>query len=179
MSDVRGFFARTYCAETFARHGLPSRFVQASISYNARRGTVRGMHFQWPPSVEGKLVRCIRGRLFDVLIDLRPDSPTYLRHESLLLDQDNRDAVYIPNGVAHGFQTVADETEILYQMTDVYVPELQSGVRWNDPTFGVRWPLDDIVISDRDAAYPDFEPVEYEAEYGRRLSMVSSEGASK
>jgi len=111
LPDHRGFFARTFCIAEFTAHGLPTVAAQASISYNAKRGTVRGMHFQWPPSQEGKLVRCLRGRLFDVLLDLRPESTSYLRHQAVLLDQDNRDAVFIPAGVAHGFQTLADDTD--------------------------------------------------------------------
>ena len=167
--DDRGFFARTFCVNEFAAQGLSTAAVQASISYNLKSGTVRGMHFQWPPSQEGKLVRCLRGRIFDVLLDLRPDSPSYLRHQSVVLDQDNRDAVFIPPGIAHGFQTLADDTEVLYQMTDFFAAELQTGFRWNDPQFGISWPLrDDIVISDRDATCADFNRMAYESEYARR-----------
>jgi dTDP-4-dehydrorhamnose 3,5-epimerase len=127
------------------------------------------MHFQWPPSHEGKLVRCTRGALQDVLLDLRPESPTYLRHASLQLDEDNRDAVYIPPGIAHGFQTLAERTEVFYQMTDVHSQDLAAGVRWNDPRFGIAWPLErDIVISERDAAYPDFDRAAFEAELRMR-----------
>src|ERR1700754_4288549 len=118
--DARGFFARTFCTEEFEAHGLPARVVQASISYNEARGTLRGLHFQWAPSREAKLVRCTRGRLHDVLVDLRPDSPTCLQHCAVALDEDSRDAVFIPHGVAHGFQTLVDRTEVLYQMTDFY-----------------------------------------------------------
>src|SRR5881392_126942 len=112
--DERGFFARSVCVEEFRAHGLPAAFVQSSVAWSRRRGTVRGMHFQWPPSREGKLVRCLRGSVFDVLVDLRPDSPSYLRHVSVLLDEENRDAVFIPHGIAHGFQTLLDSTEVLY-----------------------------------------------------------------
>ena len=168
-SDERGFFARTFCAREFGEAGLPTELVQASISFNTTRGTVRGMHFQWPPSREGKLVRCVRGSLFDVLLDLRPDSPTYLRHVSVQLDEDNRDAVFIPHGIAHGFQTLSDATEVLYQMTDAYAPELATGVRWNDPAFAIEWPMrSGIVISDRDAHYPDFDRQAFESELARR-----------
>jgi dTDP-4-dehydrorhamnose 3,5-epimerase len=163
--DARGFFGRTFCAQEFANAGLPVEAVQASISYNMRRGTVRGMHFQWPPSREGKLVRCLKGSLFDVLLDLRPHSSSYLHHISLELDDESRDAVFIPHGVAHGFQTLADSTEVLYQMTDVFAPELGVGVRWNDPMFGIQWPVTNtIVISERDANYPDFDRKAFEAE---------------
>lgn len=167
--DERGFFARTFCMLEFGAAGLPTEVVQSSVSFNARRGTVRGMHFQWPPSREAKLVRCVRGRLFDVLLDLRPDSPTYLQHVSVQLDDENRDAVFIPHGIAHGFQTLADDTEIAYQMTDAYAPELAAGVRWNDPAFAIEWPTDSgVVISDRDAQYPDFDRNAFELELSRR-----------
>src|ERR1019366_6716133 len=142
---------------------------QASVSYNERAGTVRGMHFQWPPSREAKLVRCLRGRLCDVLLDLRPQSASYLRHVAVDLDEDNRDAVFIPHGVAHGFQTLSARTEVLYQMTDVYAPQLAAGLRWNDPAFPIQWPMtEDIVISERDVAYPDFDRQGFEAELRRR-----------
>jgi dTDP-4-dehydrorhamnose 3,5-epimerase len=167
-SDPRGFFARTFCAEEFREHGLPAAFVQCSISYNERRGTLRGMHFQWPPSREGKLVRCVRGRLFDVLIDLRPDSPAYLQHRSVVLDEEERNAVFIPPGIAHGFQTLADRTEALYQMTDFFAPDLNAGVRWNDPAFAIAWPLAGPTLSERDAAAPDFDRRAFEAELERR-----------
>src|ERR1700694_513879 len=129
--DARGFFARSVCVEEFHTHGLPAGFVQSSVSWNPRRGTVRGMHFQWPPSREGKLVRCVRGSVFDVLLDLRPHSPSYLRHVCVSLDEENRDAVFIPHGIAHGFQTLSDSTEVLYQMTDAYASDLAAGFRWN------------------------------------------------
>jgi dTDP-4-dehydrorhamnose 3,5-epimerase len=166
--DERGFFARTFCSREFSANGLPTAVAQASISYNEHRGTVRGMHFQWPHSREDKLVRCIRGNLLDVLLDLRPQSSTYLQHCSVQLDDELRKAVFIPHGVAHGFQTLAGNTEVLYQMTDFFAPELGSGVRWNDPAFGIRWPLSAASISDRDASYPDFSRAQYEAEFAER-----------
>ncbi len=174
-ADPRGFFARTFCAREFAAAGIPAEAVQASISYNERPGTVRGLHFQWPPSREGKLVRCIRGRLFDVLLDLRPGSPTYLKHRSVLLDEDNRDAVFIPHGIAHGFQTLAERTEVLYQMTDFFAPDLGTGLRWNDPAFGIEWPAAVSEISERDAQAADFDRQRFEAELARREQ--SSAGA--
>jgi dTDP-4-dehydrorhamnose 3,5-epimerase len=169
-SDQRGFFARTFCVDEFSAQGLPTAAVQASVSFNLRRGTVRGMHFQWSPSREGKLVRCIRGQVHDVLLDLRPDSPAYLSHVAVRLGEDDRDAVFIPPGVAHGFQTLVDETEVFYQMTDFYVPELQSGVRWDDPAFGIEWPLAEAVISERDRTYPDFERDAFEAALAQRTA---------
>lgn len=170
--DPRGFFARTFCAGEFAAHGLPAAAVQSSISHNIRRGTVRGLHFQWPPSSEGKLVRCLRGGLFDVLLDLRPGSASYLRHQTVILDDESRAAVYVPSGVAHGFQTLLNETEVLYQMTDYYVPELAAGVRWNDPAFGIEWPISEVVIATRDAEYPEFDRKRFETELARRQQQA-------
>jgi dTDP-4-dehydrorhamnose 3,5-epimerase len=169
--DARGFFARIYCAAQFGAQGLPTEAVQTSVSFNEHPGTVRGIHFQWPPSREAKLVRCLRGRLCDVLLDLRPQSSSYLRHVAVTLDEDNRDAVFIPHGVAHGFQTLAGRTEVQYQMTDSYAPQLAAGVRWNDPAFAIRWPMSEpIVISDRDATYPDFDRRHFEAELASRTA---------
>lgn len=152
--DPRGFFARSFCCDEFAAHGLPPVFVQCNISWNARRGTLRGMHFQRAPSREGKLVRCTAGAILDVVVDLRPDSPTYRRWEGVELTAANRRALYIPPGLAHGFQTLVDDTEVFYQMTDMFAPDLADGVRWNDPAFGIEWPVADPILSERDAAYP-------------------------
>lgn len=177
-ADERGFFARSMCTEEFRAHGLPTEFVQSSISWNRRRGTLRGMHFQWPPSHEGKLVRCLRGAIHDVLLDLRPGEPTYLKHHAVVLDQENRDAVFIPPGVAHGFQTLADDSEVLYQMTDFHAPALAAGVRWNDMAFGIRWPTaNDIVIAPRDAGYPDFDSRGFEVELNRRAAQAGRAAA--
>jgi dTDP-4-dehydrorhamnose 3,5-epimerase len=170
--DARGFFARTFCIEEFAAAGLPTQAVQSSVSYNEQAGTIRGMHFQWPPSQEGKLVRCVRGRLYDVLLDLRPRSPAYLRHVTVTLDEDNRDAVFIPPGIAHGFQTLLPRTEVWYQMTDSYAPALAAGVRWNDPSFAIAWPMPPSVIAERDAGYPDFDQGQFERELGRRTAAA-------
>jgi dTDP-4-dehydrorhamnose 3,5-epimerase len=156
-SDERGFFARTWCRQEFARHGIDAEVVQSSISNNLRAGTVRGMHFAWPPSREAKLVRCERGAIHDAIIDLRPDSPTFTRHFAIELNQENRRALYIPPGFAHGFQTLADDTEVLYMMTDFYRAELADGVRYDDPAFGLRWPRPVSVIVERDRTYPDFD----------------------
>jgi dTDP-4-dehydrorhamnose 3,5-epimerase len=164
LPDERGFFARTFCAREFAAAGLAAAAVQSSVSFNERAGTVRGMHFQWPPSQEAKLVRCIRGRLHDVLLDLRPHSASYLRHVAVSLNEDNRDAVFIPPGIAHGFQTLSDRTEVLYQMSDYFVPDISTGFRWNDPAFGIAWPLPVSSISDRDANCDDFDRRRFEAE---------------
>jgi dTDP-4-dehydrorhamnose 3,5-epimerase len=158
QEDERGSFARVWCAREFGAQGLDTRLVQASVSLNRRRGTLRGMHWQASPHEETKLVRCTRGAIHDVIIDLRPDSPTFTRHFAAELTADNRLALYVPQGLAHGFQTLADETEVLYQMSAFHVPEAGRGVRWNDPAFGIRWPIAPPVLNQRDATYPDFSP---------------------
>lgn len=156
--DHRGSFTRIFCVEEFAAHGLETRLVQSSLSYNHRRGTLRGMHFQAAPREEVKVVRCVRGAIHDVIIDLRPDSPTYMKHFAAVLSAENRRALYIPKGFAHGFQTLEDGSEVLYQMSEFYSPEHARGVRWNDPAFGIDWPIADPIILDRDASYPDYLP---------------------
>ena len=158
IEDARGFFARTFCRAEFAAHGLHAELVQCSISFNARRGTLRGMHYQKKPHEEAKLVRCSMGAIHDVLLDLRRDSPTYLRWEAVELSAANRRAVYIPQGVAHGFLTLADDSEVFYQMAHDFHPASAAGVRWDDKAFGIRWPAQVEVISDRDRAYPDYAP---------------------
>jgi dTDP-4-dehydrorhamnose 3,5-epimerase len=173
-TDSRGFFARTFCVAEFSAAGLPTAAVQSSISYNELAGTVRGMHFQWPPSAEAKLVRCVRGQLHDVLLDLRPQSPSYLRHVVVLLNEDNRDAVFIPDGVAHGFQTLRPRTEVLYQMTDSFAPELAAGFRWDDPVFAIAWPLSVSAISERDASWPAFERRSFERQLESRMAQLVS-----
>lgn len=156
--DERGFFARSWCRDEFARHGLDARLVQCNVSFNRRRHTLRGMHFQCPPYEEPKLVRCTRGRMWDVVVDLRRDSPTYCRWHAVELTADNRRALFVPVGCAHGFLTLEDDTEVLYQMGEAYHPEAARGVRWNDAAFGITWPTDAPLLSDKDASYPDFTP---------------------
>ena len=156
-ADDRGSFYRSFCVREFEAHGLPGAFVQSSVSRNRRRGTLRGLHWQSDPHPEGKLVRCVRGAAYDVIVDLRRDSPTFCRWFSVELNEENMTALYIPPGFAHGFQTLRDDTDILYQMTEFHAPELATGARWNDPAFGIEWPLDVAVISARDQAYQDFE----------------------
>lgn len=173
-TDERGFFARSFCAREFAAAGLSTSFVQASISYNQRKGTLRGMHFQWPPSRESKLVRCVRGAVHDVILDLRPDSPTYLLHEAVRLDQWNRCALFVPEGVAHGFQTLEDTTEVHYLMDDWFAPGLGDGVRWDDSAFGIHWPLPVACISDRDRTLPSFDRAAHEAALATRRSQSVS-----
>lgn len=154
--DERGHFARTWCVREAEAAGLDLRLVQCSVSVNWRRGTLRGLHYQAPPHGESKLVRCSRGAMFDVLLDLRKDSPSYLEWDSLELSAENGLQVYIPEGVAHGFQTLEEDTEVVYQMSEFYHPDSARGVRWNDPAFGIKWPLATPILSERDASYPDF-----------------------
>jgi dTDP-4-dehydrorhamnose 3,5-epimerase len=148
--DTRGLFARTFCAREFHEQGLAENFVQCSTSWNAHEGTVRGMHYQLPPSCEVKLVRCTAGALWDVIVDLRLDSPTYLQHAGLELSARNRLSLYIPKMFAHGYQTLGDGTEIFYQMSEFYAPELSIGLRYNDPKLGLRWPLPVSIVSEKD-----------------------------
>jgi dTDP-4-dehydrorhamnose 3,5-epimerase len=156
FEDARGFFARTFCEREFDQRGLNGHVAQTNLSYNERRGTLRGMHYQRPPHAEAKLVRCTRGAIHDVVIDLRPASATYLDHFAVRLDEDNRSMLYIPEGLAHGFLTLADRTEVAYQMSVAYSPDHGAGVRWDDPAFGIRWPEPVRVIIDRDRSYPDY-----------------------
>lgn len=156
--DERGFFARTFSAEQFAERRLNPHLEQCSISFNERAGTLRGLHFQAPPHAEAKLVRCVGGALYDVILDLRPDSDSYLSWFSVELSAENRRSLYIPEGFAHGFQTLEDSTEIFYAISAAYEPSAARGVRWDDPAFGIVWPdTDDRVISERDRALPDYE----------------------
>jgi dTDP-4-dehydrorhamnose 3,5-epimerase len=155
--DERGFFARTWCEQEFAAHRLNPKLVQCNISFNARKGTLRGMHFQASPHAEAKLVRCTRGSIYDVVLDLRPESPTRKQWVGITLTAQNRNMAYIPEGCAHGFITLEDETEVFYQMSEFHYPESARGVRWDDPAFGIAWPTQVEVISQRDASYFDFE----------------------
>jgi dTDP-4-dehydrorhamnose 3,5-epimerase len=154
--DERGFFARTWCPTELAEHGLDGELAHGSVSFNTRAGTVRGMHFQIAPKQETKIVRCTQGKLFDVAIDLRLESPTFRSWTGVELSAENRLALYIPKGCAHGFQTLVDGTEVLYLISAPYDPALGGGVRWNDRAFGVNWPMPVSCISERDASYPDF-----------------------
>jgi len=155
--DQRGFFARSWCAREFEAQGLNPKIVQCSVSYNEKRGTLRGMHYQAEPHPEAKLVRCTRGAIHDVIIDLRPDSETYTRWLGVDLTESNHRMLYVPEGFAHGFQTLSDGTEVFYQMSAFYEPDCARGVRWNDPHFAIQWPLTDPIISPRDQKFPDFE----------------------
>ena len=156
VADERGSFARIWCAEEFRSHGLSPRLAQCSVSVNTRRGTLRGMHYQEEPYPEAKLVRCCAGAIYEVIVDLRPTSPSRGKWFAVELTVANRKMLYVPEGVAHGFQTLADGTEVLYQISEAYRPELARGVRWNDPSFGIEWPIPDPILSARDAAFPDY-----------------------
>jgi dTDP-4-dehydrorhamnose 3,5-epimerase len=155
--DERGFFARSWCRKEFEAHGLDPRTVQCNVSFNKVKGTFRGMHYQVAPFAEAKLVRCTRGAIYDVIIDLRRESATYKQHVSEVLSSNNCKALFVPEGFAHGFQTLEDNSEVFYQMSEFYSAEHQRGLRYNDPAFGINWPTDVLVISDRDRNYEDFK----------------------
>lgn len=163
LEDSRGFFARTFCAQEFEAHGLKATVAQCNVSFNHRKGTLRGMHFQIPPAVETKLVRCTRGAIYDVIVDLRPNSPTYKSHFSVELSEENYRALYIPEQFAHGFQTLTDHAEVFYQMGEFYTPGCQRGLRYDDPAFGISWPLPISEISEKDLALPLLESVMVQA----------------
>jgi dTDP-4-dehydrorhamnose 3,5-epimerase len=156
--DVRGFFGRLFCADSFREQGLPDSFVQQNLSVSARRGTVRGLHYQLAPHGEAKLVRCSRGALVDVVVDLRPDSPSYLEWASFTLTAESLTQLLVPAGCAHGFQTLQNDTEISYLVSHRYTPEAERGLRWNDPAFGIEWPLVPSDMSPKDRNWPDFQP---------------------
>ena len=161
LGDERGFFARTWCKREFEAHGLNSNLVQCSISFNKKKGTLRGMHYQARPYEEAKLVRCTAGAIYDVIIDLSPDSKTFMQWLAVELTSENRKMLYIPECFAHGFQTLVDNTEIFYQMTQFYVPESARGIRWNDPHFNIVWPDDQRTISASDRSFPDFDTSQF------------------
>ena len=156
--DERGFFARVYCQRTFAEHGLESVMVQGNLSFNHKAGTLRGMHYQVMPAEEAKLVRCTRGAIFDVIVDLRPGSPTYLQHVGVELTADNRRALYVPPMFAHGFQTLEDDTEVSYLVSASHDPSAERGVRHDDATIAISWPRPVTVISPKDASWPLLVP---------------------
>ncbi len=156
MTDERGFFARSYCELEFEEHGLHTRWVQCNISHNRAAGTLRGMHYQAAPNEEVKLVRCTAGAIHDVVVDIRPGSPTFGQHQAFVLSAANRDMLYIPGGFAHGFLTLEPDTEVLYHMGAFYAPESARGFRYDDPAFAITWPAPPGVISEKDAGYPDF-----------------------
>ena len=157
MADERGFFARSFCAKEFQEQGLKHHVMQSNVSFNAKKGTLRGMHYQIAPHTEAKLVICTRGAVYDVVVDLRPSSPSFRQWLSVELSQGKGDMLYIPEGVAHGFQTLMDDTELGYQMFEMFDPACSRGVRWDDPAFGVKWPeVKERIMSPKDREYPDF-----------------------
>lgn len=156
VQDERGFFARTFCTKEFRESGLNPNLEQCNVSFNKKKGTLRGMHYQSEPHGEIKLVRCTMGSIYDVIVDLRPHSPTYKKWIAVELSAKNRKMLYIPEGFAHGFQTLEDNAEVFYQMSTFYVPAAARGVPWNDPTFAIDWPHDERIISQKDQQYPNF-----------------------
>jgi dTDP-4-dehydrorhamnose 3,5-epimerase len=158
LSDERGFFARTFCQDEFREHGLNPCVAQCNVSYNVRTGTLRGMHFQAWPHQEAKVVQCIRGSIYDIIVDLRPDSASYKGYTGILLTSRDHNMMYVPEGFAHGFITLEDQTEVYYLMSEYYAPDSSRGFRWNDPAFNILWPEQPTVISARDANYADFSP---------------------
>lgn len=158
MSDNRGFFARLFCKEEFVKHGLNGDFIQANNSHSIHKGTLRGLHYQLAPKAETKLVRCIKGSLYDVILDLRKDSPTFGKSYGAILSADNRRMMYVPQGFAHGFLTLEDDSEVIYMVSQPYSKELERGIRWNDPFFNIDWKGVPQVISERDMSHPEFNP---------------------
>ena len=161
IEDDRGFFARAYCQKEFAEHGIELDWAQANLANSKKRGTLRGLHYQKAPYAEAKLMRCIRGAIYDVIVDLRPDSPSYMQWLGVELTADNRRALFIPEGFAHGYLVLEDDSDTFYPTSQFYTPGAEAGVRWNDPAFGIEWPFTDgLIITEKDQSWPDYEPVE-------------------
>jgi len=171
--DGRGFFARAFCQNEFAAHGLKPTIAQANIAFNNRQGTLRGMHFQYPPAAESKLVRCTRGAILDVIVDLRPESPTYLNHIAVELSEENFRALYVPERFAHGYQALRDKTETSYQVGEFYTPGSEGGLMYNDPRLGLRWPLPVSAISEKDKSWQSLSEQESDLKVRMSLSTVS------
>lgn len=168
--DARGFFARTFCQEEFQAHGLKPHIAQTNIAYNHKKGTIRGMHFQYPPAAETKVVRCTRGAILDVIVDLRPESGTYLQQVAVELNEDNQRALYVPERFAHGYQVLRDDTDTSYQVGEFYTPNAEGGLKYNEPRLGLKWPLPVTVVSDKDLKFPPLDQIE--AELKRRMGIV-------
>ena len=165
--DARGFFARTYCEREFAQHGLPTRMVQTNMSLTKQTGTLRGMHFQLAPHAEDKLVRCMRGAIWDAIVDIRPESPTYCQWIGVELTEENGRMLLVPKGFAHGFLTLSDDAVVTYQVSEFYTPSAEKGARHDDPAFGIKWPTDVLDMSDKDRQWPDFSKQVGAAEVAR------------
>lgn len=164
LEDERGFFARAFCQNEFTDHGLNPVIAQGNVAFNVKKGTLRGMHFQFPPAAETKLVRCTRGAILDIIVDLRPESPTYLQHVAVELNEDNYRALYVPERFAHGYQTLADRTETSYQVGEFYAPGTEGGLKYDDPDLGLEWPLPVSVISTKDQGWSSYDEVRDELE---------------
>ena len=173
--DERGFFAREFCQEEFKAHGLKPVVVQANLAFNAKAGTLRGMHFQYPPAAESKLVRCVRGAILDIIVDLRPESPTYLQHITVELNEDNWRALYVPERFAHGYQALRDNTVTSYHVGEVYTPSAEGGLLHDDPALGLEWPMPVSVISEKDRAFPPYADIEQEVR--QRMSLQRAAAA--
>jgi dTDP-4-dehydrorhamnose 3,5-epimerase len=169
--DPRGFFARAFCQSEFKAHGLKPVIAQANIAFNLKKGTVRGMHFQFPPAAETKLVRCTRGAILDIIVDLRPESATFLQWVAVELNEENQRALYLPERFAHGYQTLRDNTDTSYQVGEFYTPAAEGGLMYNDPRLGLKWPLPPTVISEKDQKFPLFDQVE--SELKRKMTVVA------
>jgi dTDP-4-dehydrorhamnose 3,5-epimerase len=171
--DSRGFFARAFCQKEFEAHGLKPVIAQANVAFNHRKGTLRGMHFQFPPAAETKVVRCTRGAILDIIVDLRPESPTYLRHIAVELNEDNHRALYVPERFAHGYQVLSDKTETSYQVGEFYTPGSEGGLFYGDPRLDLDWPLPVSVISEKDQAWPllDVQESELKARMGLTVAV--------
>lgn len=171
--DARGFFARAFCQKEFEEHGLKPIIAQANVAFNHRRGTLRGMHFQYPPAAESKLVRCTRGAILDIIVDLRPESPTYRHHVAVELNEDNARALYVPERFAHGYQVLRDKTETSYQVGEFYTPGSEGGLMYNDPRLGLKWPLSVSVISEKDQSWKLLSEQENELKARMNLSAAA------
>ena len=174
--DHRGFFARAFCQKEFADHGLKPIIAQANIASNRKKGTLRGMHFQFPPVAETKLVRCTRGAIVDMIVDLRPESPTYLRHIAVELTADNQRALYVPERFAHGYQVLRDNTDTSYQVGEFYAPDRESGLRHDDPRLGLSWPLPVTLIADKDRAWKFLDDIEPELQQRMGVPSLTAQG---
>jgi dTDP-4-dehydrorhamnose 3,5-epimerase len=168
--DARGYFARAFCQQEFKDRGLKPVIAQGNIAYNRRKGTIRGMHFQYPPAAETKLVRCVRGAILDIIVDLRPDSPTYLQHVAVELTEDNQRALYVPERFAHGYQVLLDDTYTSYSVGEFYTPADEYGILYNDPRLGLQWPLPVTVVSEKDQKFTPLD--QSESEIKRRMSVI-------
>jgi dTDP-4-dehydrorhamnose 3,5-epimerase len=175
LEDERGFFARAFCQNEFEEHGLNPVIAQGNIAFNITKGTLRGMHFQYPPAAESKLVRCTRGAILDIIVDLRPESPTYLEHFAVELDEDNHLALYVPERFAHGYQTLRDRTETSYQVGEFYAPGTEGGLKYDDPSLGLQWPLPVTAISPKDQTWRPFDEIRDDLE--TRMDERATAGA--